>query len=151
MFTSGDTAFDAHLIGRCYCGHLRVSARKAPQITSYCHCTDCRRLSGAPVTAFSAFGPKDIDITPAPRAMQGCGAGVSRWMCPACGTAVAAQYAYLPDQLYVPVGLWDDAQGLKPAMHSHADSALSWLHLDDNLPRHNASARTALTEGGGHE
>ncbi|MEL7099908.1 MAG: GFA family protein [Pseudomonadota bacterium] len=107
---------------------------------AYCHCSDCRRITGAPVAAFGAYGTVQIVPPVAPKSFV---AGVERWACPACGSALAATYDYLPDQTYVPLGILDNPPA--PQMHCHAESAVAWLHIDDDLPRHGASGRGALT------
>lgn len=43
------------LTGRCYCGATTVQATLAPLTVAYCHCIDCRRVTGAQVAAFAAF------------------------------------------------------------------------------------------------
>ncbi|WP_299375415.1 GFA family protein [uncultured Tateyamaria sp.] len=108
---------------------------------AYCHCGDCRRWTGAPVAAFAAFDTTGLDI---PGVDRSHAPGVRRWHCAACGSPLAAQFDYLPDQTYVPVGIFDQADLLQPALHSHADSALPWLHIADALPRAEASARDVL-------
>ncbi|WP_299968343.1 GFA family protein [uncultured Roseobacter sp.] len=115
-----------------------------PQTVSYCHCSDCRRLSGAPVAAFAAFDPSVVTFAPALGPPVSHVEGVERWFCTACGTQLAACYAYLPGQLYVPLGLLDQAAELPPCLHSHHASRLPWLHLTDDLPRQGASARASL-------
>lgn len=56
-----------------------------------------------------------------------------------------ARFDYLPDQYYVPIGVLDQAEQLRPQMHCHADAALPWLHIADDLPRHGNTGRNALT------
>ncbi|MEM7722733.1 MAG: GFA family protein [Pseudomonadota bacterium] len=121
---------------------MTSSAR--PITVSYCHCSDCRRLSGAPVAAFAAFRPADLHFNPPLGAAATVTPGVDRWFCRICGTQLAATYDYLPDQVYVPLGLLDQAAHLPPAGHSHADSALPWLHIEDDLPCDSASGRDRL-------
>ena len=137
------------LHGRCYCGAVHVTARSQPLTGAYCHCSDCRRLSGAPVSAFAAFAPEQLDWSPALQEGVSHSEGVRRWFCQACGTQLAAHYAYLPDQVYLPIGLFEDAATLVPESHSHAGSRLPWLHLSDDLPRAEASNRDRWTEAGG--
>jgi hypothetical protein len=64
--------------------------------------------------------------------------------CPKCGSPLAASYDYLPGQTYVPIGVLDQADQFAPEQHSHADSALPWLHITDDLPRFSASGRGRL-------
>lgn len=111
---------------------------------AYCHCSDCRRWTGAPVAAFAAFETPDAIFSPPLDAGRSFAPGVRRWTCPECGSPLAATFDYLPGQIYVPLGLLDNAQEFPPALHCHADSALPWLHQSDGLERTSASARLTL-------
>lgn len=92
--------------------------------------------------AFAAFKRNEVS------GLQGPGVsinpGVTRWNCPKCGSPLAATFDYLPDQVYVPLGLIEDAENLRPEIHCHHDQALSWLHLDDGLPRASDTGREFL-------
>ena len=132
------------LTGRCYCGQAMVVARAAPQTVAYCHCNDCRRVSGSPVSVVAAFAPEDLTWTPPLGPGASHNEGVRRWFCPECGSPLAARYAYLPNQFYVPVGLFDDVSQLKPQSHSHSGSQVTWLHMSDKLPRTEGSNRATL-------
>ena len=102
-----------HITGRCYCGGITLSSQEAPQSVAYCHCIDCRRITGAPVAAFAAFGEKAVQASPAWPVSKSFAPGVSRWFCPDCGSPLAAAFDYLPGQLYVPLGLIDQAAELR--------------------------------------
>ncbi|MEM0943708.1 MAG: GFA family protein [Pseudomonadota bacterium] len=128
--------------GRCYCGASRVEAFGAPQIVAYCHCHDCRRWTGGPVAVFAAFAVEDLRLLPWPEPRRW--GGVTRWNCPECGSPLAAAFDYLPGQIYVPIGILEDAPSLAPSLHCHAENALPWLCLSDDLPRQEGSARAAL-------
>lgn len=135
---------DPKITGRCYCGKMHFAADVLPSVVSYCHCVDCRRLSGAPVAAFAAFDCKAVRYAPDPGVPVSHCAGVARWFCAACGTPLGATYDYLPGQIYVPLGLIDQAADLPPSLHSHSASAMPWLHIQDTLPRQENSARDVL-------
>jgi len=137
-----------HLTGRCYCGASSLLARAAPLTVALCHCTDCRRWTGAPVAAFAALDPGMVHIAPDPGPGLSVAEGVRRWTCPRCGSPLMAVFDYLPGQVYVPLGILDQAADLAPRVHSHADAALPWLHLDDGLPRAGGSARDTLGGAG---
>ena len=136
-------AESAALSGRCYCGSCRIEA-KAPLIVAYCHCNDCRRVTGAPVGAFAAFSPDDVGFVPPLGAGVSHNPGVRRWFCADCGSPLAATYDYLPGQVYVPIGLFDQAQELTPEIHAHAESRLPWLHIEDGLERIEGSSQAVL-------
>ena len=132
------------ITGRCYCGLTRITARCAPQVITYCHCTDCRRASGAPVSVFAAFSSEDVTFEPSLGVPASAAPSAKRWFCSGCGSSVASQYDYLPGQIYVAVGLLDQAAELAPQGHAHFDQALSWLHVADDLPKTKGSARESL-------
>ncbi|MEL6765720.1 MAG: GFA family protein [Pseudomonadota bacterium] len=131
------------ITGRCYCGATTLSADASPFIVSYCHCEDCRRWTGAPLPAFVALPMGALKLTPEPEPFSAV-PGVKRWVCGVCGSPMAAHFDYLPDQIYVPIGVVDQAATLAPELHSHAHATLPWLHVADDLPRHSGSARDAL-------
>lgn len=135
------------ITGRCYCGKTRFSVSALPSVVSYCHCSDCRRVSGAPVAAFAAFADGTVRYTPDPGAPVSHFDGVERWFCDACGSPLGARYDYLPGQIYVPLGLIDQAAELPPSLHSHAASGMPWLHIQDGLARNEKSARDTLRPG----
>lgn len=132
--------------GRCYCGRTEFTARMAPKTVAYCHCADCRRVSGAPVAAFAAFDAKAVTFTPDDGRAISVVEGVTRTFCPDCGSPLSGRYAYLPDTVYVPIGLLDNADTFPPNLHAHTGECLSWLHIADDLPRHESSARDSLND-----
>jgi len=132
--------------GRCYCGAFSVSAKAQPVAKSYCHCTDCKRWTGSPLPAFVAFRTEDFKSEPALGQPFELVEGVKRWNCGTCGSPLAASFDYLPDQIYIPLGLFDQAESLQPEIHSHSYSELSWLHLNDGLERIPDTAREKLNK-----
>ncbi len=122
---------------------MRIEAA-APSDVTYCHCADCRRVTGAPVAVFAAFGDDEIRFEPPLGAPISVTSGVTRWFCRDCGSPLAGRYAYLPGQTYVAIGLLDQAADLPPQMHAHAEARLPWLALQDDLPKVEGSARDGL-------
>lgn len=132
----------AAVTGQCYCGASSLEAANFPNTIVYCHCKDCRRLSGAPVAAFAAFHEEDLKLHSDTRFYQSD--VVSRQFCAACGSQLTAGFKYLPGQVFVPLGILDQADLLEPKLHCHADQTLPWLNLEDDLPRIADSARREI-------
>lgn len=130
--------------GRCYCGSTTLTSRTRPQLVTYCHCSDCRRVTGAPVAAFAAFPEDAVIIRPSRPVVTPGGAGVRRAFCPDCGSPLAAWFDYLPGQVYVSLGLLDQASEFPPQMHSHVDAKLPWLEIADDAKRVEGSSRAGL-------
>lgn len=115
-----------------------------PDTVAYCHCSDCRRLTGAPVAVFAAFDAEALAFSPPLGAAVSHSPGVERWFCTACGSPLAAKFDYLPGQIYVPVGILDQADDVVPEIHCHHEARLQWLDITDDLPRIAGSGRGAL-------
>ncbi|MEX0348736.1 MAG: GFA family protein [Paracoccaceae bacterium] len=126
-----------------------MSASNPPLTVAYCHCADCRRWTGAPVGAFVAFDQNDLVTEPVLDSGVSHNPGVRRWNCDRCGSPLAATFDYLPGQVYVPIGLLDQADDMPPRLHCHADKGLRWLHISDGLERATGSGRDVLNRGGG--
>lgn len=48
------------LTGRCLCGSVTYKCYGKPTETESCHCTMCRRCSGAPFVAYAMFLEEDV-------------------------------------------------------------------------------------------
>lgn len=134
----------AVITGRCYCGATTFQATEPPVAVAYCHCTDCRRVTGAPVAAFAAFRTTKLTFSPHAGRRVSITPGVTRTFCETCGSPLSGRYAYLPDTVYVALGLIDQAHALPPERHAHEANRLVWLHIEDELARHPGSARSEL-------
>ena len=141
-----DEAASTVITGRCYCGATKISATQAPQTIAYCHCTDCRRVTGAPVAAFAAFDETAVTFSPDEGRKVVANPGVMRTFCAICGSPLAGRYEYLPGQVYVAVGVLDQANELAPQLHAHDSQRLQWLHIDDDLERFPNTSRSRLTD-----
>lgn len=130
--------------GKCYCGAVAFSVNAAPEIVAYCHCEDCRRWTGAPQPAFAAVPASTLDADAEFGGGRTFPSGVTRWNCGTCGSPLAAIFPYLPDQIYLPLGILDQASAWRPERHSHSGSRLSWVNIADGLPLSEGSAREAL-------
>ena len=141
----------ATITGRCYCGATTLAATAAPKFVTYCHCSDCKRWTGAPLPAFAGFADEDVTFTPARGPKLSVMPGVDRWFCRTCGSPLAARFDYLPGQIYLPLGLLDQADALPPQAHAHYGARPPWLHFDDDTAKDAGSARDRLNAsfGGG--
>lgn len=141
---------DAHktplITGQCYCGATKFHADVPPQTVTYCHCRDCRRVTGAPVAAFAEFEGTALTFTPNAGREISITPGVTRTFCDACGSPISGRYDYLPNTVYISVGLLDQVDDFAPELHGHDASRVAWLHVDDTLPRYTGSARDQLNK-----
>ena len=121
--------------GSCRCGAVQFAVSAEPFHVSYCHCMDCRKASGAPVSAFVGFPSDQVAIEGDTLAVFQNGP-VRRSFCNRCGTPIAYMDDRLQNQTYFTLGAMDSPAMYKPTLHSHVRSQLAYLHMPDGLPRH---------------
>ena len=144
--TMADEDTSTAITGRCYCGATTISATQVPQTIAYCHCIDCRRVTGAPVAAFAAFDETAVTFSPDEGRKVVASPGVMRTFCAICGSPLAGRYEYLPGKVYIAVGVLDQANELAPQLHAHESQRLKWLHIDDDLERFANTSRSRLND-----
>lgn len=119
--------------GSCRCGQVAAEIAAEPTWRSYCHCDDCRRQTGAPVSAFVGFHEADVAWRGEPRLWQRD--GITRSFCGTCGSQIGYVDAGLPGEVYLMLGFLDEPQRLAPAVHAFEDRRLPFLDIRDDLPR----------------
>ena len=145
MTTKNDNTVTV-LTGRCYCGRTTFSTTQEPQTVAYCHCDDCRRATGGPVAAFAALDEKAVTFLPDEGRKVSVNPSVTRTFCADCGSSLTGRYDYLPGQVYISLGVIDQANDLAPKIHSHESERLTWLHINDNLERVATTARSRIND-----
>ncbi len=131
---------DAALHGRCFCGAVHVATATMPFQVSWCHCRDCRRQTGAPAVVWAGFASDAVSFEGTPQRRQSS-PHIIRSFCSACGTPMSYEDDRLPGEIYLPAGIFDEADRLVPERHHYVSSKLFWLHLEDGLDRHQGVVR----------
>lgn len=122
--------------GGCLCGKIRYRLDSPPVDAGYCHCTICRRSTGAPVVAWGTWAAAALHWLQAqPRSFASSAKG-RRWFCPDCGTQLAFAHADAPTLVDVTLASLDDPEAVRPEYHIWVGSRIGWLELADSLPRH---------------
>ena len=122
--------------GGCLCGALRFRVVIRPIDTGYCHCTLCRRSTGAPVLAWASFPVDAFSYTEGQPTHYASSTWGHREFCNQCGTQIAFREAEPAKTVDVNVGCMDEPSDFAPACHIHAEDRLSWFDTSDDLPRH---------------
>ncbi len=124
------------LDGGCLCGAVRYWVETLPiDVADYCHCAQCRKASGAPVTAWVQVPPERFNVIQGQATGFASSAHSTRWFCAACGSPL-----YMTDNanrsVGVTLGTLDDANAVRPTVHGWTSARLDWLRMEDGLPRH---------------
>ena len=125
--------------GGCLCGRIRYRATGKPHRPHYCHCRMGQRGVGAPLTAWVNFQLDGFAWTGDEPAWYRSSPEIRRGFCPTCGASICTLAAE-DDYVCVPLASLDDPERISPASHMWTSSQVSWLKLDDQLPRHEGQA-----------
>jgi hypothetical protein len=113
--------------GGCFCGNIRYEITLAEYPVASCHCSMCRKTSGAPYVAWLIVPKTSFNYTGSSSLSElKSSEGGRRSFCNQCGTPVTCVNAAHPDIIDVTVGSLDEPGGFKPTMQAFEDSRLPW-------------------------
>lgn len=127
--------------GACLCGGVEFELDGAAQLINHCHCSMCRKVTGA---AFGSFlhadargfrwvkGEENVVRYPS-------SPGNERAFCRVCGSNMPV----LSDEpegphVNIPAGSIDGDPGVRPVVHIHVASKAAWYEIRDSLPQFDA-------------
>jgi hypothetical protein len=126
--------------GRCLCGAVTIEAAGPPNWTATCHCADCRRATGAAMSAFAGFDSEKVTISGTSFREYESSPGVFRGFCESCGARLTYRSAKWPDELHLHVGVFDDANNFAPRGNVFTKEKLEWVVLEPDLPAYRTVA-----------
>jgi hypothetical protein len=127
--------------GGCYCGAIRYRSELNPVETAYCHCSICRRTTGAPLLAFASFPTDGFTYTKGTPAIFNSSSHGQREFCSTCGTQICFRTTETADMVDVSSGSLDELDSVAPTHHIYVADQVSWLKLADQLPRHDEDCK----------
>jgi hypothetical protein len=119
--------------GRCLCGAVTWTATAPPVRVGWCHCSQCRRQTGAPAAAFAIF-PADAVAIVGPEAYHRSSTFARRRFCPACGSPIAWVGDGEPT-IDVHLGTADDPSAFVPTYELFAADAVGWMPRQHGIVR----------------
>ncbi len=126
--------------GGCLCGAVRYRSAAAPLRGVICHCSMCRKHSGAPILAFVHFPRESFLWLKDEPTRYPSSEFAQRGFCSICGSTLSMHEEVLGDRVQVTVGSLDEPDRVRMDDHVWTKEQISWLKLDDQLPRFPASS-----------
>ena len=126
---------ETRITGGCLCGAIRYEADHLPWGSGYCHCRMCQQSVGNVFGLYAAFRRSGFRYTRGEPKRYRSSDIALRGFCEACGTPLTFEYDHDRDNLDVTLGSLDNPEQVRPTHHTGMESAVSWLKIDDGLPR----------------
>ena len=123
--------------GGCLCGAVRYRLHGAPDWSAHCHCRSCQKATGAAFTTWAGVKTESFEVTIGQLTVFNTSPGVERGFCGKCGTSLTyVAKERWPGQVSVLAPTLDNPGIAAPTVHVYVEHQLSWVKLDDGLPRH---------------
>ena len=118
--------------GGCHCGAVRYEMTEEVAHHALCHCTDCRKASGAPATAWAMAAADQVTITGEPLTYASSEHG-RRLFCGACGTSLFyTNDVVFPGMIDVQSATLDDPDAIPLQAQIQTAERIGWMtHLGD--------------------
>jgi hypothetical protein len=124
------------LTGGCYCGRLRYEVDPPLFHQTNCHCSICRRTSGAPYVAWFTAVRSAFRWTAEEPARFASTARARRSFCPVCGTQISFEHRDWPAEIDVTICSLDEPDAVVPENHIHTAGRPAWVRPGDGLPEY---------------
>jgi hypothetical protein len=124
------------LKGGCFCGWIRYEAAGTPFHETNCHCSICRRTTGAPFVTWFSVRRSDFRLLSGDPTRFKSTAKGTRSFCPRCGTQLTFEHEDSSDEIGITTCSLDDPDAVPPKDHTRTSSKLGWIKLADQLPEH---------------
>lgn len=127
-------------MGGCFCGAVRYQA-DAIFDSGYCHCSMCRRISGAPAVCWFSVRAEHFAVTRGEVAALQSSAHFTRYFCRDCGTHLfgrddlPASPSVGSPLVSAMLGTLDDPEAVAPAIHQWWSSRVRWFEEWSSLPK----------------
>ena len=120
--------------GQCHCGAVRYEMSAETIHQALCHCSDCRRHSGAPMVAWGLVAKDKITIEGETKEYRSSEHG-RRHFCPGCGTSLFyTSEQIFPGQIDVQIATLDDPDAIAPQAQIQMAERIGWMASAHDLP-----------------
>jgi hypothetical protein len=136
------------LAGMCLCGAVQYEVADEFVYAANCHCSMCRRATGAAFKPFAGIERAKLSVTKGEDALMTFGDETGHDVrCKACGSFL---YSVVRDGAFVHVamGTLVDAPTIRPTKHIFVGSKAPWFTITDDLPQYEEHVVVSSPAGG---
>ena len=122
--------------GGCHCGAIRFECGSAVSKPAICHCTSCRRTTGAQSVAWMTVKRATFKLLRGTPREYASSEQVLRTFCERCGCSLTYVHQKYPDEIDLTISSLDNPSVVAPADHLWMGDAALWDRPGDGLPQH---------------
>ncbi|WP_437670212.1 GFA family protein [Sorangium sp. So ce131] len=124
------------LKGSCYCGVVRFEVEDAFGYAFFCHCSRCRRRTGAACAAIGGIEIDQVHVTEGREHLLKLGESEEGYRC-LCGQCFSPLYDVVRAQRFahVQLGTLAGVPRRRPDHHIHVAYKAAWHQITDDLPQ----------------
>ena len=125
------------MTGGCLCGGVRFEVTGPFLRASHCHCSRCRKHSGAAVGTQGRVLREHFQLLSGERLIRTYKpeGGASKAFCSVCGSSLFGGDWPEGDEVSIRLGSIDGDPGIRPQYHTFVDSKAPWDDITDDLPQ----------------
>ena len=123
------------ITGGCHCGAIRYEVNGDLIVHALCHCTDCRRHSGAPMVGWTMYPADAVKVTQGEPKVYASSEHGRRHFCANCGTGLFyVNDVNLPGIIDIQSGTYDDPGVVPAVVHIQIADRIGWMERAHELP-----------------
>jgi hypothetical protein len=126
------------LTGSCLCAAVRYQVADEFEYALNCHCSNCRRTTGAAFKPFAGIRIEKLTLQAEPASVLRFGGDDAHDVhCSRCGSLL---YSVVRNGAYahVTLGTLAEDPAIRPSAHIFVGSKAPWYEITDDLPQHEA-------------
>jgi hypothetical protein len=125
------------ITGSCLCGGVRYEAEGPVTLMARCHCTQCRKASGAEFATNANVPTAGFRVVTGSELLAGFewSAGAARVFCRHCGSPLFARSAATPNVIRLRLGCLDSEIDERPVAHLFVAEKPAWSEITDSIPQ----------------
>lgn len=124
------------LAGGCHCGAIRYEVEGEALTHALCHCSDCRRHSGAPMVGWAMYPADAVRVTQGTAKVYESSPLGRRQFCADCGTGLFySNAAMLPGLIDIQSATFDEPGVVPPRLHVQVAERIGWMERAHELPK----------------
>ena len=125
------------LTGSCHCGDIQYTIEGQPFDGDYCHCRDCQKITGSPISVWMDFKAKQVKGLKGKPKIYSSSKFIRRGFCQNCGSTLTYNHINHPEYTTLAITSLDNPNLTQPTHHIYTESQVEWLKISDKLPKFN--------------